>query len=65
MKAIKTRVESDDETVVKHQHSDASPMVPVLTADSNNEAKYDDHIRQDLKSPCGQVCLQAIPYPYN
>lgn len=59
MKGMKTRVESDDETVVKHQRSDASPNAAVLMADtcSNNGVNPDDHIRQESKNPCGQVCL--------
>ena len=65
MKRMKNRVESDEETVVKHQHSYASPMVPpvaaVLTADtcSNNGVRPVDHNRQDPNNPSGQVCLKC------
>ena len=58
MEGRNTRVESDDETVVKHKQSAASPPVgAVLTANSGNGVLPDDRIRQDPKKTNGQVCL--------
>ena len=64
MDGRKTRVESDDETVVKHKQFAASPPVAaVLTADSNKGVLPDDCIKQDPKSTYGQVsiCKYMLP----
>eukprot|EP00731_Ephydatia_muelleri_P024237 Em0016g508a len=64
MEGRNTRVESDDETVVKHKQFAASPPVAaVLTADSGNGVLPDDRIRQDPKNTNGQMYRKPTDPP--